>query len=227
VTPKPLHRLWSLARFEGGLLKRVAFFQVMQSLTYLPFYAGVGYLINDILQNAALSPEQKIKWVGVYALANLALWPVHAWCTVRAFATGQSLIRSATARKAQAHDFITRLDQGYNTLCGERGGRLSGGQRQRIALSRVFLRDPAIVVLDEPTSALDLETEARLQQDLELLCRGRTTFIVAHRLSTLRSVDRVLVFSKGQIIEDGTIPALLAKPAGHFAKLHALQAHGL
>jgi ABC-type multidrug transport system fused ATPase/permease subunit len=127
------------------------------------------------------------------------------------------------ARKAQAHEFIERLDQGYQTLCGERGGRLSGGQRQRIALARVFLRDPAIIILDEPTSALDVETEARLQADLDALCRGRTTFIVAHRLSTLRGVDRVLVFKQGRIIEDGPVHELLARPDSHYAHLHALQ----
>ena len=128
------------------------------------------------------------------------------------------------ARHAQAHDFILRLDQGYNTLCGERGGRLSGGQRQRIALARVFLRDPAIVILDEPTSALDVETEAKLQVDLDKLCAGRTTFIVAHRLSTLRNVDRVLVFHQGRIVEDGAIADLRNRPNGTYARLHALQA---
>ncbi len=127
------------------------------------------------------------------------------------------------ARKAQAHEFIGRLDDGYQTVCGERGSKLSGGQRQRIALARVFLRDPAIVILDEPTSALDLETEARLQDDLDVLCRGRTTFIVAHRLSTLRGVDRILVFSQGRIVEDGTRDELLELAGGMFAKLHALQ----
>ncbi len=131
------------------------------------------------------------------------------------------------ARKAQAETFIRELDQGYDTLCGERGGRLSGGQRQRIALARVFLRDPRIVILDEPTSALDLETEARLQDDLDVLCKGRTTFIVAHRLSTLRGVDRVLVFKQGRIIEDGPMQVLLAKPAGYFTRLMELQTRGL
>jgi ABC-type multidrug transport system fused ATPase/permease subunit len=124
---------------------------------------------------------------------------------------------------AQADEFISRLEQGYDTSCGERGARLSGGERQRIALARVFLRDPRVVVLDEPTSALDLETEARLQLDLERLCRGRTTFIVAHRLSTLRGVDRVLVFSQGRIIEDGAPTELAGRPASHFARLLALQ----
>ena len=131
------------------------------------------------------------------------------------------------ARKAQADTFIRELDHGYDTSCGERGTRLSGGQRQRIALARVFLRDPRIVILDEPTSALDLETEARLQDDLDVLCRGRTTFIVAHRLSTLRGVDRVLVFKQGRIIEDGSVQELLGLPGGHFTRLMELQTRGL
>lgn len=128
----------------------------------------------------------------------------------------------AAAAQAQAHEFIIGTEHGYGTMVGERGARLSGGQRQRIALARVFLRDPAIVVLDEPTSALDLETEARLQEGLDALCRGRTTLIVAHRLSTLRSVDRILVFKDGRIVEDGAPAELLAKPDGHYRRLHDL-----
>ncbi|HXX65873.1 MAG TPA: ABC transporter ATP-binding protein [Polyangiaceae bacterium] len=130
----------------------------------------------------------------------------------------------AAARRSQAAEFVERLERGYETPCGERGCRLSGGERQRIALARVFLRNPAIVVLDEPTSALDLNTEAKLERDLSALCRGRTTLIVAHRLSTLRSVDRVLVFEAGRIIEDGTPDTLLARPGGAFARLHSLAA---
>jgi ATP-binding cassette, subfamily B, bacterial len=130
----------------------------------------------------------------------------------------------AAARRAQAQGFIDGLERGYDTRCGERGGRLSGGQRQRIALARLFLRDPSIVVLDEPTSALDLQTEARLEQDLASLCAGRTTFIVAHRLATLRSVDRVLVFEAGRIVEDGAPRKLLANRDTAFARLHALAA---
>lgn len=130
----------------------------------------------------------------------------------------------AAARHSQAAEFVERLEHGYETACGERGCRLSGGERQRIALARVFLRNPAIVVLDEPTSALDLNTEARLERDLSTLCRGRTTFIVAHRLSTLHSVDRVLVFEAGRIIEDGTPDTLLARPGGAFARLNSLAA---
>jgi ABC-type multidrug transport system fused ATPase/permease subunit len=136
-------------------------------------------------------------------------------------AAGDAEVEEA-ARQAQAHEFITRLENGYDTLCGERGAMLSGGQRQRIALARLFLRQPRIVILDEPTSALDLETEARLQADLDAFCRGRTTFIVAHRLSTLRGVDRVLVFSKGRIVEDGAPDDLVRTGSGHYARLHAL-----
>lgn len=127
------------------------------------------------------------------------------------------------ARKAQADEFIANLAHGHATVCGERGSNLSGGQRQRIALARVFLRDPRFVVLDEPTSALDVETEAHLLEDLDELCKGRTTFIVAHRLSTLRKVDRILVFHQGRIIEDGHPSALLAQPVGHYRRLRDLQ----
>jgi ABC-type multidrug transport system fused ATPase/permease subunit len=127
------------------------------------------------------------------------------------------------ARKAQAHEFILNLAEGYKTVCGERGSKLSGGQRQRIALARVFLRNPRIIVLDEPTSALDVQTEARLLADLDTLCRDRTTFIVAHRLSTLRDVDRILVFHQGRIVEDGSREELLARPDGYFRRLHSMQ----
>lgn len=130
------------------------------------------------------------------------------------------------ARKAQAHDFILGLAEGYQTECGERGGKLSGGERQRIALARLFLRDPRIVILDEPTSALDLETEARLLRDLDGFCRGRTTFVVAHRLSTVRNSDRILVFRDGLIVEDGAPADLLGCPQGHFRRLCDLQANG-
>jgi ABC-type multidrug transport system fused ATPase/permease subunit len=129
----------------------------------------------------------------------------------------------AAAKRAQADGFIANLESGYDYLCGERGARLSGGQRQRIALARLFLRDPRIVVLDEPTSALDLHTEAELQKDLERLCQGRTTLIVAHRLSTLRHVDRILVFDHGRVVEDGTPAELAGRDGGRFAHLLALQ----
>jgi ABC-type multidrug transport system fused ATPase/permease subunit len=107
------------------------------------------------------------------------------------------------ARKANAHDFITGLPQGYQTEVGERGDLLSGGQRQRVAIARAFLKDAPILILDEATSALDSESEAMVQQALAALVRGRTTFIIAHRYSTITIADRILVFQAGEIIADG------------------------
>ncbi len=107
------------------------------------------------------------------------------------------------ARKANAHDFILTLPEGYDTQVGERGDLLSGGQRQRIAIARAFLKDAPILILDEATSALDAESEAMVQQDLAALVKGRTTFIIAHRYSTITIADRVLVFQQGRIIADG------------------------
>ena len=109
----------------------------------------------------------------------------------------------AAAKQAHAHDFIGKLDEGYQTKVGERGARLSGGQRQRIAIARAFLKDAPILILDEATSALDSETEAQIQDALESLVKGRTTFIIAHRFSTIKIADRILVFEKGCIVADG------------------------
>lgn len=108
------------------------------------------------------------------------------------------------AKKAHAHDFITNtLAQGYDTFVGERGTRLSGGQRQRIAIARAFLKNAPILILDEATSALDTESEAHIQQALEELVKGRTTFIIAHRFSTIKIADRILVFDDGKVVADG------------------------
>lgn len=128
----------------------------------------------------------------------------------------------AAARAAQAHGFIERLPEGYDTLVGERGGRLSGGERRRIAIARALLKDPRILLLDEATSDLDNEAERLIQATLRELMAGRTTLIVAHRLSTLRAADRVVVLDGGRIIEEGTHDSLLA--AGKlYAGLYALQ----
>ncbi len=126
------------------------------------------------------------------------------------------------ARDAMADDFIRALPAGYDTELGEQGGELSGGQRQRIAIARALLRDAPIVLLDEATSALDSESETKVQAAFDRLKRGRTTIIIAHRLSTVRSADKILVFFDGDIVEEGTHRQLLAAD-GAYARLHRLQ----
>jgi len=127
------------------------------------------------------------------------------------------------ARLANAHDFIVRLPQGYATLVGERGVKLSGGERQRVALARAFLADAPILILDEATSSLDSESEALIQEAIGRLMRGRTAIIIAHRLSTVRALDRILVFDKGVIAEDGDHASLLTHDAGLYRRLFERQ----
>ncbi|MGY4372539.1 ATP-binding cassette subfamily B protein [Bradyrhizobium sp. i1.3.1] len=127
------------------------------------------------------------------------------------------------ARLANAHDFILRLPKGYGTLVGERGVKLSGGERQRVALARAFLADAPVLILDEATSSLDSESEALIQQAMERLMKGRTSIVIAHRLSTVRSLDRILVFDRGEIVEQGTHAKLAAKPGGIYRSLFERQ----
>jgi ATP-binding cassette subfamily B protein len=133
----------------------------------------------------------------------------------------------AAARLANAHDFITRLPKGYATTVGERGVKLSGGERQRVALARAFFADAPILILDEATSSLDSESEALVQEAMERLMKGRTSIVIAHRLSTVRSVDRILVFEDGRIVEDGPPALLAARRDGIYRRLLARQAEGL
>ena len=129
----------------------------------------------------------------------------------------------AAARAASAHDFISRLPGGYHTEIGERGSRLSGGERQRVSIARAFLKDAPILILDEPTSSIDTETEGEILDALERLMVGRTTFMIAHRLSTLRAVDQILVLCDGVIIEHGTHEELLDR-GGMYQRLYEIQA---
>jgi ATP-binding cassette subfamily B protein len=133
----------------------------------------------------------------------------------------------AAARLAHADVFVERLPQRYATLVGERGVKLSGGERQRVALARAFLADAPILILDEATSSLDSESEALIQDAMHSLMRGRTTLIIAHRLSTVRELDRILVFDQGRIVEDGNHGALMRLKGGIYHRLVERQAEGL
>ena len=130
------------------------------------------------------------------------------------------------AKKAYAHEFISRLRAGYDTLVGERGVKLSGGERQRIAIARAILADAPILILDEATSSLDSVTEQLIQQGVSHLMEGRTSIVVAHRLSTVREADRILVFDRGRIVEEGTHDNLMARPGGVYRRLYSMQSLG-
>jgi ATP-binding cassette, subfamily B, bacterial HlyB/CyaB len=130
----------------------------------------------------------------------------------------------AAASLAGAHDFILELREGYDTIIGERGSSLSGGQRQRIAIARALITDPRILIFDEATSSLDYESERIIQDNMQRIAKGRTVFMIAHRLSTLRWVDRIIALERGRLIEDGTHDELIRKN-GRYAKLHFLQAN--
>lgn len=132
----------------------------------------------------------------------------------------------AAARKANAHDFITSFPEGYDTVVGERGVQLSGGQRQRIAIARAVLKDPAILILDEATSALDTASEQVVQEALDKLMEGRTSIVIAHRLSTVRRADKILVLDQGRVIESGTHDELIADTGGLYHSLSHMQLSG-
>jgi subfamily B ATP-binding cassette protein MsbA len=135
-------------------------------------------------------------------------------------ATDEEVI--AAAKDANAHDFIMQTPEQYDALIGEKGVKLSGGQRQRLAIARAILKNPRILLLDEATSSLDSESEAQVQEALYRLMKGRTTFVIAHRLSTVQHADRILVMDEGEIVEDGTHQELLAK-GGLYSHLYELQ----
>jgi subfamily B ATP-binding cassette protein HlyB/CyaB len=129
----------------------------------------------------------------------------------------------AASKLAGAHEFVLELPEGYDTIVGERGTSLSGGQRQRLAIARALVTDPRILIFDEATSALDYESERIIQQSMKDICRGRTVFIIAHRLSTVRRSDRIIAIDRGRLVEDGTHDQLIAT-GGRYASLHRIQA---
>ena len=138
------------------------------------------------------------------------------------FTYGHRFLIEEACKKASIHDFIMTLPEGYETNVGERGVKLSGGQKQRISIARVFLKDPAILILDEATSALDNETEMLVSESLEELTKGRTSIVVAHRLSTIKNADEIIVLTADGISERGSHEELLEK-SGIYARLYNYQ----
>ncbi len=128
----------------------------------------------------------------------------------------------AAAKQANAHEFVERFPERYETIVGERGIKLSGGQRQRIAITRAILKDPAILILDEATSSLDSESEQLVQEALDNLMKGRTSFVIAHRLSTIRNADKIVLIDKGIVSESGSHNQLMSHN-GLYRKLNEMQ----
>ena len=167
--------------------------------------------LEDLRRNMAIVPQDPV------------IFGDDAWENIRYGLSGvseQDVRRAADA--AHATEFLDRLPDGFDTYLGERGVRLSGGQRQRIAIARAILRDPAVLLLDEATSALDAESELLVQTALDTLMQGRTSIVIAHRLATVRKVDRILVIDNGRLVASGTHEELMAQ-GGLYQRLASLQ----
>jgi ATP-binding cassette subfamily B protein len=170
------------------------------------------YDLSELRSQMALVPQDVLLFGGTI-LENIAYG--------RPGASEEEVIEAA--RQANAHDFISAFPEGYQTRVGERGVQLSGGQRQRVAIARALLRDPVILILDEATSSLDAASESLVLQALERLMQGRTSFVIAHRLSTVRGADRIYVLDAGTTVQSGTHEELLAQPDGIYSTLTRLQ----
>ena len=229
--PAPLFNDFSL-RIEAG--ERVGL--VGHSGSGKTTFVKLLHRLYDLQQGSILIDGQDIAAATQESLrSQLALVPQEPILFHRSLAENIAYARpNATyreieeaARLANAHDFISRQTKGYATLVGERGVKLSGGERQRVALARAFLANTPMLILDEATSSLDSESEALIQEATERLMSGRTAIVIAHRLSTVRMLDRILVFDNGRITEEGTHAQLIDKPTGTYKRLFERQALGL
>jgi len=170
------------------------------------------YELSDYRKNFALVPQEVLLFGG--SIRENILYG-------RPNATDDEVV--AAAKKSNSWEFISSFPDGLETIVGERGIKLSGGQRQRIAIARAILKDPAILLLDEATSALDAESEQVVQEALNELMKGRTSIIIAHRLATIREVDRIYVMDHGKVIEEGSHEILSSKDDGAYSNLAKLQ----
>jgi subfamily B ATP-binding cassette protein HlyB/CyaB len=181
-----------------------------------------GRILIDGIDVAQVDPAWLRRQIGVVLQENF-LFSRSVRDNIALAEPGMAMERIVQAAKlAGAHDFILELPEGYDTLVGEHGCTLSGGQRQRLAIARALVGNPRILIFDEATSALDYESEAIIQHNLAQMCRGRTVFLIAHRLTTVRAANCILVLDKGRIVEHGTHAELL-EHRGYYAKLHAHQ----
>lgn len=228
---EPLFREFSL-RIEAG--ERVGL--VGHSGSGKTTFVKLLHRLYDVGGGRILIDGQDSAWVKQDSLrAQLALVPQDPILFHRTLAENIAYARpdaglaeiEKAARLANAHEFILRQPKGYHTPVGERGVKLSGGERQRVALARAFLADTPVLVLDEATSSLDSESEALIQEAMERLMAGRTSIVIAHRLSTVRMLDRILVFESGRVVEEGTHDELVRREGGTYRRLFERQALGL
>src|SRR6202040_1716082 len=181
-----------------------------------------GKVLVDGIDLAVVDPAWLRRQIGVVLQENV-LFNASVRANIALADPAMSMERViAAATLAGAHDFILELPEGYDTIVGERGSSLSGGQRQRIAIARALMTNPRILIFDEATSALDYESERIIQDSLGRICTGRTVFIIAHRLSTVRACDRIVTIERGRLVEDGTHDELI-RTGGRYAAFYRMQ----